>query len=299
MRENLEATARYWDSYVAEHMVDGQNTNRAEWLAHPTVQKHHRMARGYREFEPWVAEVVLEGSPRARGVGIGAGAGSAELKLLAQGSVERFDLIDISEGSLELAHQQACELGVGERMRTIAGDLATMDLGDRCYDIATCMGSLHHAVDLDQLVTAAARSLVDEGLLVAYEYVGPDRFATGSVERQLAQQLYRSLDPALRSTSPDLPLPDPTAVADADPTEAVHSSQIISTLERHFEDVAIVHHGGALTYTLWWGMNHDALYETKAGWDFVNVLLTMDEALTRTGVIDDYFVTITANGPVG
>ena len=61
----------------------------------------------------------------------------------------------------------------------------------------------------------------------------------------------------------------------------------------------MAHHGGALAYTLWWGLNHDALFETEVGWDFVEVLLQFDQALTHTGVIDDYFVTIRASGPRG
>ncbi len=59
-----------------------------------------------------------------------------------------------------------------------------------------------------------------------------------------------------------------------------------------------MHHGGALTYTLWWGLAHDALYETREGWEFVDVLLQADQALTSTGVFDDYFVTIAASDPL-
>ena len=161
------------------------------------------------------------------------------------------------------------------------------------------MGSLHHVAELDDVLKATSRSLEPNGVLVAYEYVGPDRFATGPVERRIAQQLYRSLDPRLKSVHAELPLPDPQAVIAADPTEAVHSSDILDTLARHFDDVAVVHHGGALAYTLWWGLNHDALFETEEGWDFVQVLLQFDQALTQTGVIADYFVTIAAAAPRG
>ena len=294
---DLIATADYWDAYVERHVVEGTNTNRAEWLSHPLVQVHHATARGERSIESWVADVALAGRPRARGVGVGAGTGSLELGLVASSTVDRFDLLDISSGALELARTTAAELGIAQRIRTVTGDIGEFDLGSGRYDIATCMGSLHHVARLDSVLAAVARSLADDGVLVAYEYVGPDRFATGSVERGLAQQLYRAIDPALRSPNPELPLPDPQAVIEADPTEAVHSSEILATLGRHFDEVSVVHHGGALAYTTWWGLDHDALHETTEGWGFVDVLLQADLALTTTGVLDDYFVTILATGP--
>ena len=296
---DFTATADYWDAYVARHMVEGTNTNRAEWLSHPLVQAHHAEARGKRSIESWVADVALAGRPHGRGVGVGAGTGSLELGLVASSTVDRFDLLDVSSGALELARTTAAELGIAERVETVTGDVGEFELGFGRYDIATCMGSLHHVARLDSVLGAVAQSLADDGVLVAYEYVGPDRFVTGPTERGLAQQLYRALDPALRSSNLELPLPDPQAVIEADPTEAIHSSEILTTLERHFDEVSVVHHGGALAYTLWWGLDHDALHETSEGWGFVDVVLQADLALTKSGVLDDYFVTILASGPRG
>jgi O-antigen biosynthesis protein len=295
--DDLARAADHWDAYVDRYLVDGKNTNRAEWLAHPTVKQYHRRARGDRSIETWVTDVALAGIPRERGVGIGAGTGSLELGLLEAGSVGRFDLVDVSSGALDRALQTAEELNVRDRVTTVTGDIDVYDLGECQYDVATCMDSLHHLDELDTVLASVARALVPGGALVAYEYVGPDRFATGPAEREIARRLYRALDPSLRSGSEDLLLPDPVAVIAADPTEAVHSSEILSTLRHYFSEVSVVHHGGALAYTLWWGLAHDALYETKVGWEFVDVLLEMDQALTRSGVIDDYFVTLHASHP--
>ena len=201
----------------------GRIPNRAEWLAHPTVKQYHRRARGDRSIETWVTDVALAGIPRERGVGIGAGTGSLELGLLEAGSVGRFDLVDVSSGALDRALQTAEELNVRDRVTTVTGDIDVYDLGECQYDVATCMDSLHHLDELDTVLASVARALVPGGALVAYEYVGPDRFATGPAEREIARRLYRALDPSLRSGSEDLLLPDPVAVIAADPTEAVHS----------------------------------------------------------------------------
>ena len=173
--DELLVTADHWDAYVDRHMVDGQNTNRAEWLAHPVVQAHHERERGGRSIESWVAEVALGGTRMDCGVGIGAGTGSLELSLVASDSVHRFDLLDVSPGALDLARTTAQTLGIAERVSTFNTEVGSFDLGQRRYDLATCMGSLHHVAELDDVLQATSRSLAPNGVLVAYEYVGPDR----------------------------------------------------------------------------------------------------------------------------
>lgn len=296
--DSFETTASYWDSYVEQHLADGSNANRAEWLTHPTVQQHHRLRRGNRSLESWIADVALGGVRRSRGVAIGAGWAAIELGLLASDAVDRFDLLDVSAGALELAERNATEMDLLHRISAARCDISSFDLGRAKYDLVTCIGSLHHVAELSTVIQSCARALTDDGVLVAYEYVGPDRFATGEVERELAQRLYRALDPALKNPCTELPLPNPEDVIAADPTEAVHSSRILDVLNNNFEQIEIVHHGGALAYTLWWGLAHDQLFESKEGWDFVDVLLQMDHALTTTGYIPDYFVTVAASQPV-
>ncbi len=296
--DSFETTAKYWDTYLEQHLADGENANRAEWLTHPTAQLHHSLRRGNRTLEAWIADVALGGVPRSRGVGIGAGRAAIELGLLESNAVGHFDLLDVSAVALEMAEHNAADMGVSDRIALSACDVSSYDLGVARYDLVTCIGSLHHVPELDTAVQSCARALTDDGVLVAYEYVGPDRFATGEVERELARRLYRALDPALRNPCPELPLPNPDDVIAADPTEAVHSSRILEVLSTNFDQIDIVHHGGALAYTLWWGLAHDQLFESKDGWDFVEVLLQTDHALTSTGVIPDYFVTVAASQPV-
>jgi SAM-dependent methyltransferase len=298
MADSFEATSSYWDSYLEQHLVDGTNANRAEWLTHPTVQHHHGLRRGNRSLEAWIADVALGGVPRSRGVGIGAGWAAIELGLLASDTIGRFDLLDVSAGAVGLAERGAAEMGLTHRITATTCDISSFDLGRARYDLVTCIGSLHHVTELNSVVQSCSQALTDDGVLVAYEYVGPDRFATGEVERELAQRLYRALDPALKNPCSELPLPNPEDVIAADPTEAVHSSSILDVLSSNFERVELVHHGGALAYTLWWGLAHDQLFESKEGWDFVEVLLQMDHALTSTGHIPDYFVTVAASQPV-
>ena len=100
----------------------------------------------------------------------------------------------------------------------------------------------------------------------------------------------------LRCQWPELPLPDPEAVAAADPTEAVESDRILESMGK-FSDCRTVLFGGALPYIIWHGLNHDALWDTGRGRELVDVLLELDWALTQSQKLPSYFGVILARDP--
>ena len=144
------------------------------------------------------------------------------------------------------------------------------------------------------------RVLRPTGLLFAIEYVGPNRFAFPPAETLLARRIYRTVHPLLRQPWPELPLPDPAAVAAVDPTEAVHSEEIIPSLKRMFEHVEVTPMGGPVIYPIWGGLHHDRLFETEPGMDLVASLLEIDAAMVGSGKLAPYFALIVAsNSPLG
>jgi SAM-dependent methyltransferase len=316
--ESTEATAKHWDEYVTKHMVAGADSNRAEWMAHPVVQRYRRTMSGAVDEADWLVSGYLQGRPIERAIGIGAGHSVFELGLLGTGAVEAFDLYDLSAKALELAERSASSLGVSDRIATHVTDINTVDLEPKRYGLATFYSSLHHVVDLDGVVSRLAHALRDDGVLFAAEYIGPNRFEFGPAELELARAFFDALDPKLRYTwspepaswgqrlrgrpsdpvRPSLPVPDPAEIAAADPTEAVHSGEIVETLERYFGGVHVAPMGGALAYPLWAGLNHDYVFEDRDGVRFVETLVDLDQALTESGRLPTYFALIAASSPL-
>jgi hypothetical protein len=106
--------------------------------------------------------------------------------------------------------------------------------------------------------------------------------------------LYRALAPELRCEWPELPQPIPEDVAAADPTEAAQSDLIISELRAAFHSLEVVETRGTLPFILWWGLNHDALWDSPEGREFVNLLLELDDAMVISGRVPSYFAVLYA-----
>jgi SAM-dependent methyltransferase len=297
----MGATADYWDNYVARYLAEGaEETYRAEWLFHPLVQDFHRRLRGGLTLEDWLIASHLDQKTVAQAVGLGAGVGSFELNLVARGVVERAELVDVSPVAITEAAETARRLGIADRVVLHCQDQASLSLGHQTCDLVTFISSLHHVIELESTVAAVAQALRPGGILFASEYIGPNRFAFPPADVAIARSVYRLLDGDLRSPWPELPLPDPLEVEKSDPTEAAHSQEIVACLKRCFEYVEVVPLHGALIYPLWFGLNHDQLYETPAGREAVATLLTLDAALGRSGKLPTYFALLVAsNGPLG
>lgn len=278
----------FWDRYVSA------TVNRAEWYAHPLVQERLLRQRQGRSIEEWFAAKYLTGRRMQRGLAIGAGTANFELNLLQSGAVETFDLYDVSEASLNQAHATARAMGMENAVRCFCADVNESEFLQQ-YDLITFISSMHHVENLEATLTRMHSLLAVGGMLLAHEYVGPDRFAFPESDLRLPRQLFQVLDPRLKAPWPELPLPTAAAVIAADPTEAVHSSAIIETLQSIFEYVEITPLKTSLAFILWYGLDHDALYDTPQGMDLVRVLMALDELLVDGGEMPNYFAYLAAS----
>ena len=102
------------------------------------------------------------------------------------------------------------------------------------------------------------------------------------------------LTPSLTCGESALPLPDPKDVERADPSEAVHSSEIEVIVRETFDAVEVFSRGGCLPFTLWWGLNHDALFDSGPGMALVDLVCRLDEAMVMSGKLPAYFADIVA-----
>jgi len=91
-----------------------------------------------------------------------------------------------------------------------------------------------------------------------------------------------------------LPQPDPEVVARADPTEAGQSDLIVGCVRSEFDGVELAPLYGAMPFILWWGLDHDALWEIERGREFAEVLRPLDAAMGRAGLLPSHFSSIWA-----
>ena len=281
--------ADYWSAnYFSESF------NRAEWQAHPLA--HERLAGfldgKYRE--QWFADKYIGERKLKRALGIGVGRAETEIGLLASGAVDHFDLWDISPVGLDHAKAIATEKGWGHRVTCHLGDFSAFKIEENSYDLVTFVASLHHFSDLDAVLSKVRRGLASGGLLwAASEYIGPDRFNYPPEHRRIAEIFHARLPEGLRKHGlPHIVFPTPEEVEAADPSESPSSSQIVGAMERVFGDYEMVSLYGCLPFIIFWGLNHDSLYNTIEGRELVRFILAMDVALTDAGVTPTYFANL-------
>jgi len=282
---DIQRTADHWNK---QHFSTA--FLRAEWSYHPlALARLHRML-GYDSREEWFVKTHLPHGPVQRGVGIGVGTATSELRLLASGAVEQFDLYEISPVALESVREEARRLGVEDRARFLCEDINHVALPTETYDLVTFIASLHHMEQLEHVLQSCYASLAPGGVMWAAEYVGPDRFNFPDADTAFAKRLYRALDPDVKKTwEPELRFPSPADVIAVDPTESVHSSDIIKTARWIFPQLDVIPTYGTLAFIISWCLNHDALYDTEEGREAFQAILDIDTAMLDAGQLPHYF----------
>jgi SAM-dependent methyltransferase len=229
-----------------------------------------------------------------RGLGLGVGAGSGELQLLTLGAIDSCDLYDVTPQLVASAESAAVAAGLSSRVSCHVADINALELPEAQYDLITFFSSLHHVLQLEDVLGECQKALKPGGVFFAAEYVGPNRFAFTPDQVGLARQIWNTIDPALRCDQPQLPVPNPMETAAADPTEAIRSEEIISLCRKAFPATHVASEDVCLTYILWFGLNHDRLFESEKGFELVSWLLDADEAFVRSGRLSPLYADIFA-----
>jgi SAM-dependent methyltransferase len=285
MTTDQDRASQYWDS---RHFDPGYL--REEWSFHPAAKDRLHKLLGYPSREEWFWNKYLSGRSGLRGIGIGVGLAQTELRLVTTGAFAHYDLYDVSPEALEQTRRDATAVGVSDKITCICKNIDELALGVERYDLVTFIASLHHMDDLDGLLRKCRAALKPGGLLWAVEYIGPDRFQFPDKDTAWAKRFYRSIHPGLKKLwNTDLQFPTAEDVIKADPTEAIHSSQIPDAIHSVFHDVETIYTYGTFAFILFWSLLHDALYESPVGHEFVATVLDIDTMLIDSGQLPHYF----------
>jgi hypothetical protein len=220
--------------------------------------------------------------PRERALVIGCGNGWVERWMDDRKIATYFDAFDASPRYLEEAAGQR-----GERPISYAKADFNTWLPERRYDLIVNVAALHHVRYLFRMAHLLSNALDAGGLFVHFEYIGPSRNQYSEEHVALMRGINASLPERFR-TKHSL-VPSLRGILDTDPTEAIHSSNIMRALEDFFEPIERKMLGGGVAYQLLW--NNIAEFEkgdeeAKATLDSI---LRLDEALTAQGVVPPLF----------
>lgn len=176
-----------------------------------------------------------------RGLSLGCGLGGLERVARQLELCDEIEGVDASEASLRKAREQAQAEGITGISYSF-GNLNTLRLPSRKYDVVFFHQSLHHVRSVEKLLARVERALTPDGMLFLEEWTGPARTEWNDARLARLRGFFSELPEAWRRW-PVLTKP----VEAYDPSETVRSSAILPAARRLFDIVLERPYGGHLT----------------------------------------------------
>ena len=193
----------------------------------------------------WQDHLLAEHGPFERALILNCGNGWVERELVDRGLIGSGVGVDYSENLLAQARSAAAAAHPTLEYRRC--DTNTADFPDGEFDLVVNHAAMHHVAYVDRVMRAICELLPSDGVFVSYDYVGPHRNQYTAAQWEAAWLVNESLPAELRQT---MAYPSMTAMLADDPTEAVHSELVMSTMRRYFAIDYEARLGGALAYPL-------------------------------------------------
>ncbi len=195
---------------------------------------------------PWFQDFFdRRGKPFERGLFLNCGNGWVEREMVVAGVVGEAVGIDYSEALLEDARREASTHDLPltyQQMNVNSGEFPSDE-----FDLVVNYAAAHHIAMIDRVFREICRLLPEDGCFLSFDYVGPHRNQYSSAAWERAWALNDELPPHLRQS---MSYPHVPTMLQVDPTEAVHSELIVSTLHRYFHVERFVPLGGAVAYPI-------------------------------------------------
>jgi len=283
--------------WTRQHARDDLGTH-DNFLIHPLVQGYLclRAVGGLIGLmDAVVAQLRDRTRPGARLYSVGCGRGDKELILAAALPDREFVAIDITPEILDLARAEAERRGI-TNIRFELGDFNRLDLEARAYDVVLGLGSIHHVEALEHFWAQVRRTLRPGGLVVAQEFIGPNRMQWTEAQVREGTRVLEAFVPAEHKPHHQVVRPVDLAqlIAD-DPSEAVRSSEILATLRA--AGFALPGYAGAGCALLQPVLMHQVQTYDPRNWDHNHLLATLfreEDRLMKAGVLGDDFAMFVA-----
>jgi SAM-dependent methyltransferase len=288
-------TAELWGRDAAQR--DDPARQRRHWSAHPVSVADINRAIGGDPGVGWIQHLQRSrfAHTRPRGLSLGCGSGAVVVDALACGLVHQMEGIDLSAAAIEVARQRAQRAGLGSRATFRVANVNELQLSGP-YDLIVFEQSLHHVDALGPVLDRCAAALAPDGWLVINEYVGADRFQWSDEAERLMNAILQRL-PSSHRLHPDTDAPklrmqrvDPQAVIALDPSEAIHSGDILAALEARFDCVERRDFGGTLLQFLLADIAANFDPDEARDVSLLQLLSLLEAELIRAGVIGSDFV---------
>lgn len=232
---------------------------------------------------------------------VGCGFGEFERRLVRLGVAKTVHGVDVSEHAIADARASAIQAGYGDRISYEVVDLNAIDLPAARYDGIFAVSSMHHIEALEKAFANFGHALKPGAPLFIDEYVGPARFQIDETVLDLMNGILEILPTRLKlpSSGRDAPRERMARMPlgwfeENDPSEAVRSDEIMTTLQAGFDIVDLRPYGGAIQHLMLSEIAGNFLDDVEEHRASLRLIAFIEDALEEHGVIGSDFAAIVA-----
>jgi len=202
----------------------------------------------------------LDGRRLKTGISVGCGLATKEIRLLELGIVEKFILFELSEEAIRIGSENAKKSNVIDRVEFRNEDAFQFDYSHSKIDLVHWNNSLHHMFDVPRAVQWSYEILIPGGVFYMDDYVGSNRFQwpqnivdiVNEVRGSLPHKYLKKRIPLVVDRIIDYIKPHILQIID--PSEAVDSEKILTSVRSYFPKAEIILTGGIVYFIALEGM---------------------------------------------
>jgi 2-polyprenyl-3-methyl-5-hydroxy-6-metoxy-1,4-benzoquinol methylase len=295
-KNELHKTKTFWDDYQSRD----EASKCASWWDSPVIiAECQRLISGDPEMDIYrFFKKCLQGRPLERGISICSGSGEFERSLIDNGLCGQIDAYELSEKRVQVGRKMA-ENG-GYPIYFYQEDVNQAAFKSNHYDVFFSWSALHHIENLEGVIDNAAGCLRKKGLLLAQEYVGPNRFQWSDKQLEILYRVLKCLpehlrtDPKTGIVKERIERPTIHHMMNMDPSEAVRSSEIIPVLKNHFNIRVLKYFGGAVFHPLFDHImaNFDHKNDSEAA--LIKMILLLERIMVEEKILGNDYAIIVA-----
>lgn len=292
-----QRVSEYWAS-------EKRSATYISWLEHPAALREvcQRLSGNVAKGSVAFFKENYFPAPVDLALSLGCGFGLYERACIESGIAKRFHANDISEGAIEKCRELALKAGLDRAIEYSVKNLDTDALPEKTYDAIFGISSVHHVFQLEGLFKKCRAALKPGGLLFLDEYIGPSRFQSSPEITSIINEI-RDIFP--EQYKRNLFVKDGSLIGQytpspvehferTDPSEAIRSGEIVSTLKLYFDVLEIRPYGGAILHMLFSGIMGNFDDSDPKDVAIIRLLAMFEEKLERAGAIPSDFAVIVA-----
>ena len=244
----------------------------------------------------YVSAKYLRADHVLHGVSLGCGNGNREIRWVTACEKLRLSCYDISKERIEQAKINAAYAYVSSQLNFEVGDVHTLELGEKKYDVVNIEGALHHFRSIGTVLDKVRRWLKDEGILIVNEYVGPSRFQWTDAQLRAANRVLDMIPEKYRkkyfdgSIKKKVHRPGRLSMFLNDPSESGESHLIENAIADQFRVLERKEYGGTLLQLIFKDIAHNFINEKEQTKELLNLIFDIEDEMLRKGEIESDFV---------